>query len=69
MKDGVEIGDAIVEHLKDIYPRSATKKEIFKAIDISSCSGEAWLQTVLASHDVEMGKKKGRYNTYRYKKT
>lgn len=66
MKDGVEIGQAIVEYLKEIYPKSATKSKIFKSIGISSCAGEAWLKTVLAGHEIEVGKKEGHYNTYRY---
>jgi hypothetical protein len=64
----VDIGKAIRDYLKKIYPHSATKKEILSGIGVSGCAGESWFETLVASREIVMVGKQGRQNLYQYKK-
>ena len=64
MRSGTEYAKKIVEYLEAIYPERATMSEISKALGIKSCSLNPWMQTLVASKDVEITGKKGRSNLY-----
>ena len=66
MPSGTDIAQSIVNYLKKIYPKSATKSEIFSEIGISGCVGESWIKTLVTAREIEVVGKKGRYNLYRY---
>ena len=66
MSKGTDIAKKIVEYLKEIFPSSATKTEIFSNVGIKGCTGNPWLNTLIASRKIEVSGKKGRYNLYRY---
>jgi len=64
----IDITKSIQDYLKQIYPRSATKAEIFSATGIKGCCGDTSLDTLLVRREIEVTGKKGRCNLYRYKK-
>jgi hypothetical protein len=59
-----DITQRILDYLKSIYPKSATKKEIFKAVGIASCCGGTSLDTLVVSRKIEVTGKKGSSNLY-----
>ena len=62
-----DITAKIERYLKEIYPKVATKKEIFKAVGIASCCGGTSLDTLVVRRKIEVTGKKGSNNLYRYK--
>ena len=62
-----DITQRIVDYLKQIYPKSATKKEIFAAVGIASCCGGMSLDTLVVRRKIEVAGKKGSSNLYCYK--
>jgi predicted transcriptional regulator with HTH domain len=58
----------IEDYLKQIYPKSATKSEIFKAVGIESCCGGTSLDTLVVRRKIAVSGKKGSSNLYCYKK-
>jgi hypothetical protein len=63
-----DITQKIEDYLKQIYPKNATKKEIFEAVGIASCFGGTSLDTLVVRRKIEVTGKKGSSNLYRYKK-
>ena len=63
-----EIGQRILDCVKEAYPESRTLREISKAVGIQSCSVHPWIDTLLSSRDIEISGKKGRSNLYRFVK-
>jgi hypothetical protein len=61
MTTSTDPADKILEYLKSIYPKSATKEEILKKLGMRGCSEGTWFQTLLASRDIEVTGKKYRY--------
>jgi hypothetical protein len=64
----INIAETIQDYLKRIYPKSATKAEIFSALGVKGCCGDTSLDTLVVRRIVEVSGKKGRRNLYRYKK-
>jgi hypothetical protein len=62
-----DITQRILDYLKSIYPKSVTKKEIFKAVGIESCCGGTSLDTLVVSRKIKITGKKGSSNLYSYK--
>jgi hypothetical protein len=56
-----------VNYLKGIYPKTATKKEIFEAVGIESCCGGTSLDTLVVRRKIVVAGKKGSSNLYSYK--
>ncbi len=61
-----DITQKIVDYLKSIYPKSATKKEIFEAVGIASCCGGTSLDTLVVRRKIGVTGKKGSSNLYGY---
>jgi hypothetical protein len=64
----IDIAKSVQDYLKQIYPKSATKAEIFSAVRVKGCCGDTSLDTLLVRRAIEITGKKGRCNLYRYKK-
>jgi len=64
----IDVTKSVQDYLKRIYPKSATKAEIFSAVRIKGCCGDTSLDTLVVRREIEVSGKKGRYNLYRYKK-
>lgn len=62
-----DIAQRIIDYLKQIYPKSASKKEIFKAVGIESCCGGTSLDTLVVRRKIVVAGKKGSNNLYAYK--
>jgi len=69
MSAGIELAERIKEYLKQIYPDSATKTQIFSKVGVRGCTCDTWLRTLVVRRNIEVSGKKGRYNLYRYKKS
>ncbi len=63
-----DITQRIEDYLKQIYPKSATKAEIFSVVGVASCCGGTPLDSLVVRRKVEVTGKKGSSNLYRYKK-
>ena len=63
-----DMTETIKAYLEKIYPRSATKAEIFSVLGIKGCCGDTSLDTLVVRRSVEITGKDGRRNLYRYKK-
>jgi hypothetical protein len=68
IKMSVDITKSIEDYLKQIYPKSVTKAEIFKALGIEGCCGGTSLDSLVVRRTIEVTGKKGSRNLYRYKK-
>ena len=62
-----DITQKIIDFLKSIYPKSATKNEIFKEVGIESCCGGTSLDTLVVRRKIQVTGKKGSSNLYSYK--
>lgn len=62
----VQRANAIVDYLKSIHPRVATKKEILAAIKMPDCSCDRALKTLRSRQHVIVSGKRGNSNLYKY---
>jgi hypothetical protein len=62
-----DIAQKIIDYLKQIYPNSATKKQIFVAVGIKGCCGGTSLDALVVRRKIEVAGKKGSSNLYCYK--
>jgi len=68
MKTRTEYAKRIIDYLEGIYPEPANMSQISKALRISACSLNPWMQTLVANRDVEIVEKKGKSNLYRLRR-
>jgi predicted transcriptional regulator with HTH domain len=68
MERRTDLAERIEEYLRKIYPKSATLSEIAKALHMQSCSADPWISSLVANRQIEMLRKKGRSNLYRFKR-
>jgi len=59
-----DISQKIEDYLKSIYPKSATKAEIFKAVGLESCFGGTSLDTLVVRRKIVVSGKRGSSNLY-----
>lgn len=62
-----DITQKVEDYLKQIYPKSATKTEIFAAVGIAGCCGGTSLDTLVVRRKIDVAGKKGSNNLYRCK--
>jgi len=67
MSKKVKARVSIRDYLEEIYPRSATKKEILQETRIKECTCDGALRTLRSRGFIELIGKKGNANIYRFK--